>query len=111
MDTGAFNHMTEFPNSFSSYETCEEGVSVSVADGKISTTMGIGTVVVADLVLSFICSKYYNLLSVSKLTRDINYAVTFSSSRCEFQQPSSRKNIGQLRRKLAYTAWWGLISS
>lgn len=44
VDTGASGHMSEFPNSFSSYETCNKGISVSVADGKISIAMGKGTV-------------------------------------------------------------------
>lgn len=38
--TGASGHMTRFLDNFSSYGACNEGISVSVADGKICTAMG-----------------------------------------------------------------------
>ena len=97
VDTGASNHMTGSPMVFLSFVTCEEGVNVSVADGKISTATGQGTVVVADLVLNsvlYVPNFHYNLLSVSKLTKDLNCAVIFSPSRCEFQELSSGRTIG-----------------
>ena len=41
----------------------------------------------------------YNLLSVSKLTKDLNCVVTFFSSHCEFQDRSSGKMIGIAEKK------------
>lgn len=73
-----------------------------MANGKISTAMSKGTVVVADLVLqSVLCipTFHYNLLSVRKLTRHLNCTIIFSSSRCEFQDPSSGKMIASYKEK------------
>lgn len=54
IDTGASDHMTESSTVFSSYTTCDEGIRVLVADGKVSTAMGQGTIMAADLSLNSI---------------------------------------------------------
>ena len=41
----------------------------------------------------------YSLLSVNKLTKDMNCVVTFFFSHCEFQDRSSGKMIGIAERK------------
>lgn len=78
------------------------GINVWIADGKVSPTVGQGMVCVPDLVLRsvpHVPKLTYNLLSVSKLTKDINCKMTLCLSHCEFQDLSSGKMIGSAEEK------------
>ena len=68
--------------------------NVKVADGSIVAIKGIGTTCpTSTLCLSFalyLLALLFNLLSVSPITRDLNYSITFCGDFCEFQDLSTR---------------------
>lgn len=73
-----------------------------MADGTISSVKGKGKVCVAGLVLEsvlYVPNLKCSLLSVSKLTNDLNCTVTFFFSHCVFQDRSTRKMISSVEEK------------
>ena len=85
---------------FETYDknSCE----IHVYDGKMSPTVGQGTICVSNLVLKsmlYVPKLTYNLLSISKLTKDMNCIVTFFLSNCTFQDRSPGKMIGSSEEK------------
>ena len=87
IDTRASDHMTGSLTMFSCYKKCVDNMIVSVADGSTSLVVGIGDVVYSEFYLKNVLhvpSLKYNLLSLSKLTKDLNCAVTFACDHCAF---------------------------
>ena len=94
--------MTRSMNVLEDYDKCNSRINVWVADGKMSPAVGKGTVCLPNMILKsvlYVPKLTYNLLSVSKLTKDMNCVVTFFSSHCEFQDRSSGKMIGIAEKK------------
>ena len=62
---------------------------------------GIGSVTITnDLTLKFVLlvrNLTCNLLSISKLTKDLNYVTNFFSNRCEFQDLELGRIIGKAK--------------
>ena len=88
--------MTNFMQLLSIYESFDRGMPVSMADGTTAVAEGKSLAKVAGLTLRsvlFIPNLKYNLLFVSKLTKQHQCVVTFSSSGCEFQDQLSGKMI------------------
>lgn len=102
VDTGASDHMTGSMEVFDDYTNCHNKINVWVADGKTSPAVGQGMVRLPNMILKsvlFVPKLTYNLLSVSKLTHDMDCVVIFFSSHCEFQDRSSGKMIGIAEKK------------
>ena len=97
MDSGASDHMTGDITEFEEYKPCSGGSMVWIVDGSTSI-VGIGSVIISkdirlDSVL-FVPKLDCNLLSISKLAKDMNCITKFSLNTCEFQDLISGKTIG-----------------
>jgi len=102
IDTGASNHMTRSKLFFEKFQPQNKELTVLMADGSMSTVKGHGSICVAGLKLKtvlYVPSLTCNLLSISKLTRDMDCTVTFLPSRCVFQDRTSGKMIGSAEEK------------
>ena len=99
VDTGASDHMTGSTTTLDNFQIGDKDLTVLMADGTQSLVKGKGSVCVADLLIESVLhvpNLSCNLLSVSKLTRDLDCIVTFFPSYCIFQDRSSRKVIGSV---------------
>ena len=103
IDSGAKYHMTKSSYDFVSYNPCPSNKKISTADGTVITVAGWGDVVIN---LKFVLKNVFhvpkfsvNLVSVHKLTKDLNCIVTFSSTHCEFQDQGMGKMIGLARER------------
>ena len=101
IDSGATDHMTGSSSIFSSYKPCAGSKIVKIADGSLSPIAGNGDIKLSpSITLSnvlhvpkFLC----NLLSISKVTKDLNCRANFFHSHCEFQDTDLGKMIGNAR--------------
>ena len=98
IDSGASDHMTGQPSVFSSYKPYSGHDKVKIADGTFSSVSGKGLVhATSSLPLSTVLhvpSFSTNLLSISRITRDLNCSVTFFPSYCVFQDLLTKQKIG-----------------
>ena len=102
VDTGASDHMTGSTTTLDNFQIGDKDLIVLMADGTQSLVKGKGSVCVADLLLESVLhvpNLSFNLLSVSKLTRDLDCIVRFFPSYCIFQDRSSTKVIGSAEVK------------
>ena len=87
MDTGVSDHMISSNTGFNNYQPCKENVGITIADESMCTTTKRGDMELNGLKLNsvlYVPNLQCNLLSVSKLTKDLNYLVTFFPSCCKF---------------------------
>lgn len=98
LDSGANNHMTGELATFTSPVTSIHQ-SVCIADGSSIPNRSQGDArLSSDITLSsvyYVPNFAYNLLSVSRLTKDLNCAVVFLPSRCLLQDLTSKKIFGR----------------
>ena len=89
VDLGASNNMTGDINTSSKYFPCHDNSTVRIADGTHSEVAGKGSMIISrDIILKdvlYVPKLDCNLLSISKLTRDLNCITKFHPSSCEFQ--------------------------
>ena len=85
IDFGTFDHMTSCKKLFSSYVPSLSNQEVRIADDSISLVpaVQISSNILLKAVLH-VPKLSCNLLSVSKLTRDLNCVTNFTSSTCVF---------------------------
>ena len=99
VDSGALDHMTETTKVFSSCIPCNSGWKIKIVDGSLSLVAGKGTVSFSDSLelnsVLYVPSLSCNLLSVRKLTKDLNCTAKFTPYCCEFQDLSSGRMIGK----------------
>jgi len=90
--------MTGDINMFTKYFPCHENSIVRIADGTHSKVVGKGTIIVSkDITINdvlYVSKLDCNLLSISKITKDLHCVTKFHSHLCEFQALDSRKTIG-----------------
>ena len=98
IDSGATDHMTPHSSSFSSYTTLSGKPYITVANGSTTPINGRGNI---HLQPSFPLKNVLhvpklsnNLLSIQKITQDLNCAVVFFPSHCVFQDLVTGKTIG-----------------
>ena len=100
--------MTGIPSIFSSMTESNVLPHVTVANGSTTNVRGIGTIVLSpNIALSsclYVPSVSFNLISVSKLIKDLNCTITFSSSSVLIQDMKTQTTIGggHERRGLYY---------
>lgn len=86
---------------FSSYSPCPYNYTVRVADGTHSKVMGKGSVIISPHItlesVLYVPELDCNLLSISKITRDLKCVAKFSHNLCEFQILESGKTIGNAK--------------
>ena len=109
IDSGVSDHMTGDITTFDKYRSYNEGATVWIADGSFSIMASIGSVIISkeirlDSVL-FVPKLDYNLLSISKITKDLNCVTKFSQNVCDFQVLNSGKAIGNAKM----SAWLYLL--
>ena len=101
IDSGASDHMTGLSYLFSSYTPCAGNIKVRIADGSFASIAGKGSVVLSDSItlqsVLHVPKLTCNLLSISKLTRDLNCAANFLPTSCVFQDLCSGKMIGSTK--------------
>lgn len=99
IDSGATNHMTGNPNIFSSFRPHKAPSPVTVADGSTCNSVGYGTVKPTSIItLSSVLSLpklAFNLISVSKVTRDLNCWISFFPDYCLFRDLVTNQVIGK----------------
>ena len=78
---------------FSTYTSCSRHQKVKIADGSLSYVVGKGLTVLGRWKACLYC----NLISISKLTHDLNYCSKFSPTHCVFQNLCSGKRIKSAR--------------
>ena len=88
VDSGASDHMTGDARIFNTYIPCHENFSIRIANGSLSRVTGTGSVVISkNLTLNYVLlvpNLDSNLLSISKLTQELNYVTKFFPNSCEF---------------------------
>lgn len=103
IDSGASDHMTGVSSVFSTYTPYSGQDRVKIADGTFSSVSGKGLVHASpSLPLSTVFhvpSFSTNLLSISKITQDLNCSVSFFPSHCVFQDLITGKTIGSGRKE------------
>ena len=98
VDYGTSDYMTR-DASISQHYKLNHGVSIiRIADGSLSKVVGIGTIqLTKDLIPSHVLhvpNLDCNLISISKLTCDLNCVTKFYPNLCEFQAMDLGKVIG-----------------
>ena len=103
IDSGASDHMTGLSSVFSTYIPSSGKEKVRTADGSLSSISGKGVIKLFDsLPLSSVLhvpNFSTNLLSIARITSDLNCSVTFFPSHCVFQDLSTKKVIGSGREE------------
>ena len=80
VDIGAFDHMLRSNTMFEKFDIGDKELTVLMADGIVFSVLGKWNVCVAGLQLEsvlYVPNLKCNLLSMSKLTRDMDGIVTF----------------------------------
>ena len=102
LDSGATDHMTGSCVNFKSYSKADRDITITVADGNSSLVAGVGDLNLSGLELKSVLhvpELKYSLISVSKLTKDLNCAIIFYPSCCIFQDLSSWMTIGSAKER------------
>ena len=98
VDTGASDHMTGDAAILQNYKPSNGHSSVHIADGSKSKIAGTGSIkLTKDLYLDSVLhvpNLDCNLLSISKLARDLQCVTKFYPNSCVFQDLKSGKMIG-----------------
>jgi len=101
VDSGASDHMTGNAKILFNYTPSNENFSVRIADGSLSKVLGTGSIRISEELtlhsVLFVPSLDCNLLSISKLTHDLNCTAKFFHNFCEFQDSDSWRTIGSAR--------------
>lgn len=90
--------MTSHSNLYTSYNPCSGRQKVKIADGTLSSVAGKGCIPISkNLSLDYalhVPKLSCNLLSISKITKDLNCVAKFFPFYCEFQDMRTGKVIG-----------------
>ena len=91
--------MTSNPETFSNFQSHLTLSPVTIVDGSTSKFIGSGTLKPTSYItLSSVLGLpklAFNLISVSKLTKDLNCCILFFSDYCIFQDLMTKKIIGK----------------
>ena len=101
INSGAFDHMRSLSNLFSTYSPCPSNQKIKIADGSFSFIVGKGSTPISKILtlesVLHVLNLSFNLLSISKLPRDMNCVAKFFPSYCEFQDLCLGKTIGSAK--------------
>jgi hypothetical protein len=88
VDSGASDHMTGDFNLFNDYSPCPFNFTVRIADDTHSKVMGTGSIILSPNItlesVLYVPKLDCNLLSISKITRDLKCVTKFFHNLCEF---------------------------
>ena len=86
-----------------SYIPCARNEKIKIVDGSLASIAGKGQISLFDGLslhnVLHVPRILYNLLSISKITRELNCKVTFLLDSVSFQDLSSGKIIGTVRHQ------------
>jgi hypothetical protein len=109
IDSGAFDHMTSISSLFSSYNLCSSRENVRIANGSLSSVFGKGSIFVSpSMSLSYVLhipDFAANLLSIARITCELNCRVIFYFDYCFFQDLVTGRIIGSGSLRDGYTIW------
>ena len=98
LDTGASDHISGNKHLFSSLIFLSPLPIITLANGFQTIAKGIGSICpLPSLPLTsvlYVPNFLFNLISISKLTRDLHYVLTFSYNYVTLQDRSTRRTIG-----------------
>lgn len=102
IDFGALDKMTNNSSLFNIYSPYSNIYKVRITDGSLSTVIGKGSVMVTtNLTINFVLffvNLFYYLLSINKLTRDLNCTTKFLPTHCVFEDLDSGKMIHNAKK-------------
>ena len=96
----ASDHMTGCHELFSTYNPCPGNLKIRIADGSLSYVVGKLNIKVSNMTLFSVLhdpNLACNLVSISKLTNNLNCVAKFYPSYCEFQDLLSGRMIGNAK--------------
>lgn len=89
VDSDASNHMTGNATIFHNYNPCNENHTINTEDGSLSKVAGTSSVIISkDLTPNFVLlvpNLDCNLLSISKLTQELNCVTKFGANFVNFK--------------------------
>ena len=98
IDSGVIDHMNPYMSYLASYSPLTNKRHITVANGSQTLIVGSGIIfLIPSLHLNHVLhvpKLSNNLLSIHKLTKDLNCVVTFFHSHCVFQNLATGKTIG-----------------
>ncbi|KAA0062437.1 putative mitochondrial protein [Cucumis melo var. makuwa] len=101
LDSGATDHLTGFSEHFVTYTPSASNEKIRIANGSLASVAGKGQIVLFD---GFSLQKVlhvpklsYNLLSISKIIRELHCKATFLPESVCFQDLNSGRTIGTAR--------------
>lgn len=98
IDSGASDHMSSCEKMFLSCSPCAGNQRVKIIDGSYSVVARIGSTDIGPNItlraVLHVPKRSYNLLSISKITKDVDSVVNFSSFLRVFQDRTSGRRIG-----------------
>ncbi|KAA0048527.1 transportin-3 isoform X1 [Cucumis melo var. makuwa] len=101
LDSGATDHLTGSSEHFISYAPCAGNEKIRIADGSLAPIAGKGQIVPFDGFalqnVLHVPKLSYNLLSISKITRELHCKAIFLPESVYFQDMSSGRTIGTAR--------------
>jgi len=98
IDSGATDHISQNLHYFSSYTPLAQGSFITMPNGKQARIHHVGTIrLCPSLTLCtalHILDFHYNLLSASKLAKQLSAYVIFTPTACCLQDPSMKMHLG-----------------
>jgi hypothetical protein len=94
IDSGANDHMTRSSKKNSSYNCFSSKDKVCIADDSLASISGKGSIQCTTLSLTTILHvpKFSsNLISISKIIKDLEYKVSIYSTHCVFKDMKTKK--------------------
>lgn len=95
--------MTGCHSLFSTYTPCSVNLKIKIADGSLSLVAGKESIFISKYMklqsVLHVPKLTCNLISVSKLSKDLNGIAKFSSSQCEFRDLYSGKTISNTKER------------
>ena len=99
IDSRATDHMTDNSSLFTTFQSHPSTLIVTLADRSTSGVLRSGTIHLNPLIiLTYVLSLpqfFFNLISVSKLTRTLNFSISFFPDYCLIQDLSTKRIIGR----------------
>ncbi|KAL6348502.1 hypothetical protein AAG906_009962 [Vitis piasezkii] len=103
IDSGASDHMTGSHDLFTNYTLCPGTFKIQIANGSLSSVVDKGIVSISPNItlqsVLHVPSLSCNLVSISKLTRELQCVAKFFLSHCEFQDLHSGRMIGSAKER------------
>ncbi|TYK31568.1 splicing factor, arginine/serine-rich 19 isoform X2 [Cucumis melo var. makuwa] len=109
LDSGAIDHLTGLSENFVSYILCASNEKIRITDGSLALIAGKGQSFPFEGVsfrnVLHVSKFSYNLLSISKITRDLNYKATFLPDFVSFKDSLGEDDWHCLTQRGTLSPW------